>query len=47
MIHWDFIAAIAWYFDLHIPMQLVPITALVVREFDSHPWRDVLNTTLC
>ena len=37
---------IAWYSDLKLPNQALPITIEVV-EFESRSWRGVLDTTLC
>jgi len=37
---------IAWYSDLQLPNQSLPITIEVV-EFESRAWRGVLDTTLC
>ena len=33
--------------DLQLPMQLVPIITNVMSSNPAHPWRGVLDTTLC
>ena len=37
---------IAWWLDLQLPLQSVPITTQIVSS-NSSSWRGVLDTTLC
>ena len=37
---------IAWFIDLQLPVQPVPITTKFIK-FESCSWRGVLDTTLC
>ena len=41
------VIVIVWQLDLQLPVQSVHITTKVVDEFESHSWRDLLDTKLC